>query len=276
MAAISKESARFIFEGKVSKTKAANVKAMSDADRSAVVTIERVVSAPEPLTAYAGQNVTVRLADGEQVKQGQRARFYTNGLVFGENLGVQSLGHEPVEAKTAKAAAAAATAAGGAAAHSAARMALHKKIREQVSEAPVVISGKVVAVGLPTPAGAAKVAAAGATPEPEWISEHDPSWREAVVEVQDVHKGTVGTDRVVLRFPSSTDIRWYRAPKFQTGQEGVFSLHPDAVSHVAHGAMAASLAGPNVKGSYTCLDPAGFQPAHHEAEAAVAIDAAKK
>jgi hypothetical protein len=274
MAAISKESAKFIFEGKVSKTKAANVKAMSDAGRSAVVTIERVVSAPEPLTAYTGQNVTVRLAEGEQVKQGQRATFYTNGLVFGENLGVQSLGHEPVKAKAATAAAL--TAAGGTVEHSAARMAAHRKIREQVSEAPVVISGKVVAVGLPTSAGAAVAAASGAS-NPEWISEHDPSWREAVVEVKDVHKGAVGTERVVLRFPSSTDVRWYRAPKFQVGQEGVFSLHRDAVSgQVAPGAMAASLAGPNVKESYTCLDPAGFQPANHEAEAAVAIDAAKK
>jgi hypothetical protein len=84
----------------------------------------------------------------------------------------------------------------------------------------------------------------------------------------------VGNNRVVLRFPSSTDVRWHRAPKFETGQEGVFSLHRDAVSgHVGPGAMAASL---NVHESYTCLDPAAFQPAHNEAEAAVAIDAAKK
>jgi hypothetical protein len=270
MAAISKESAKFIFEGKVSKTKAANVKAMSDADRSAVVTIERVVSAPEPLTAYAGQNVTVRLAEGEQVKQGQRATFYTNGLVFGENLGVQSLGHEPVQAKAAKAAAL--TAAGGTVEHSAARVAASKKIQEQASEASVVISGKVVAVGLPTPAGA--VAAASGAPKPQRISEHEPFWREAVVEVQEVHKGNVNNNRVVLRFPSSTDVRWHRAPKFETGQEGVFSLRRDAVSgHVGPGAMAASL---NVHDSYTCLDPAAFQPAHNEAEAAVAIDAAKK
>jgi hypothetical protein len=274
MAAISKESASLIFEGKVTKNKAANVKAISDTEHSAIVAIERVLSAPEPLLAYTGRNVTVRLAEGEQVKQGQRATFYANGLVFGENLAVQSLGHEPVKAKPAKAAAAAVAAAGGAIEPSAARMAVHKKIREQASEAPVVITGKVVAVGLPAAAaGNVAIAAAGA-PTPEPISEHDPFWREAVVEVQNVHKGTLGTDRVVLRFPSSTDVRWHRAPKFKTGQEGVFSLHRDAVSgHVALGAMAASL---NVQESYTCLDPDAFQPADHEAEAAVAIDAAKK
>jgi hypothetical protein len=270
MAAISKESAKLIFEGKVTKTKAANVKAISGTDQSAVVAIERVLSAPEALVAFTGRNVTVRLAKGERVKQGQRATFYTNGLVFGENLAVQSLGHDPIKGRAAKAAA---TAAGGAIEHSAARMAVHKKIREQASEAPVVISGKVVAVGLPTPAGAGVATASGA-PKPGRISEHEPFWREAVVEVQKVHKGTVDNNPVVLRFPSSTDVRWHRAPKFETGQEGVFSLHPDAISgHVSPGAMAASF---NVKESYTCLDPADFQPAHNEAEAAVAIDAAEK
>lgn len=270
MASISKEAAKLVFEGKVTKTKAANVKAISGKDESAVVAIERVLSAPEPLVAFTGRNITVRLAKGERVKQGQRATFYTNGLVFGENLAVQSLGHEPIKGPVAKAAAA--TANGGPIEHSAARTAAHKKIREQASEAPVVISGKVVAVGLPTPAGA--VAASGA-PKPGRISEHEPFWREAVVEVQKVHKGAVGSsDRVVLRFPSSTDVRWHRAPKFETGQEGVFSLHQDAISgHVGPGAMAASF---NVKQSYTCLDPAAFQPAHNEAEAAVAIDAAEK
>jgi hypothetical protein len=271
MAAISKESAKLVFEGKVPRTKAANVKAISGTDQSAVVAIERVLSAPEPLVAFTGRNVTVRLAKGERVKQGQRATFYTNGLVFGENLAVQSLGHEPIQSQAAKAAATPASVASDPIEHSAARAATHKKIQEQASEAPVVISGKVVAVGLP----AGPVAAAASTaPRPGRISEHEPFWREAVVEVQKVHKGTVGNDRVVLRFPSSTDVRWHRAPKFETGQEGVFSLHPDAVSgNVGAGAMAAGF---NVGASYTCLDPAAFQPAHNEAEAAVAIDAAKK
>ena len=95
MAAISKESAKFIFEGKVTKTKAGNVKAIAGTDQSAVVEIERVLSAPEPLVAFTGRNVTVQLAKGEQVKQGQRATFYTNGLVFGENLAVRSSATNP-------------------------------------------------------------------------------------------------------------------------------------------------------------------------------------
>jgi hypothetical protein len=272
MAATAKQSAQFVFEGKVSKAKGSNLKAAAGAGRTAVVAIERVVRAPEPLVGFAGQSVTVQLAEGEQVKQGERAVFYTNGWMFGENLAVQSVGHDPVQPQAAVAAASAITPAGRTLVHSAARAAAQDKIRERAAEAPVVISGKVIAVGLPGPAPAA-AAAAGGPGRPTRISEHDPLWREAVVEVQQVHKGTAGKKQVVVRFPSSTDVRWHRAPKFQVGQEGVFSLHPDKVSaHAAPGAMAASF---NPGASYTCLNVADFQPAHNEADAAVAIEASK-
>jgi hypothetical protein len=140
-----------------------------------------------------------------------------------------------------------------------------------VKEASVVISGKIVAVGLPAPAAVAG-ASAGESSAGGRISEHDPFWREAVVEVQNVHKGSTGKNQVVLRFPSSTDVRWYHAPKFHAGQQGVFSLRPDQVSgHVALGLAAASF-GPAP--AFTCLHSADFQPSDNEADAAVAIAAA--
>jgi hypothetical protein len=95
-----------------------------------------------------------------------------------------------------------------------------------------------------------------------------------VVEVQQVHKGQLDKNQVVVRFPSSTDVRWYHAPKFHVGHEGVFSLRPDQLSgHVAPGIAAASFA-PGA--SFTCLDAADFQPADHQPEVAAAIAAAKK
>jgi hypothetical protein len=265
MATIPKESAKFVFEGKVVNTKGGNVKAAAGAGRTILVSVERVVKAPEALAAYAGQDVTVRLAEDETVKKGQRATFYTNGWIFGENLAVQSLGHEPVQAAPTTAAAA-----GLEGQPDPARAAAHDRIRERASEAPVVITGKVVAIGLP----AEPVTAAAGTAPTERVSEHEPFWREAIVEVKEVLKGSVGQSQVVLRFPSSTDVRWHRAPKFEAGQEGVFSLHPDAVSRqVSRGPAAASLGATD---TFTCLHRADFQPSHNQAEAAVAIDAAKK
>jgi hypothetical protein len=270
----SKESAVFVFEGKVKKTKASNVKAVASSNRTVVATIERVERGPEPLVALSGSNVTVQLAEGEQVKPGQRAVFYTKGMVFGENLAVQSLGHDDITSGAA-AAAADATTVDKTREPAAARAATHKKIRERAAEAPVVITGKVIAVGLPASGDVATAAAADAG-EPRRVSEHEPFWREAVVEVQQVHKGTVGKKQVVLRFPSSTDVRWHQAPKFEPGQEGVFSLHPDKVSRQpARGAVAASFDTID-QDTYTCLNRADFQPAHNEAEAAAAIDGAQQ
>jgi hypothetical protein len=278
MAAIPKESAKFIFQGKVTKTKAANVKAVDSKENTVVVAIERVLSAPEPLAAYSGQNVTVRLADDEQVKPGERAIFYATGWIFGENLAVQSLGHEPVADQAAapkgQGLTASATPVGRAVEQNATLAATHTRIREHASKAPVVLTGKVVAVGLPPTGPAAAAATASGPAKPKRVSEHEPFWQEAVVEVKQVHKGAVGKDRIVLRFPSSTDVRWHLSPKFEPGQEGVFSLKPDAVSgHVGAGVMAASL---NAQETYTCLSSADFQPSHNPAEVAVAIDEAKK
>jgi hypothetical protein len=105
------------------------------------------------------------------------------------------------------------------------------------------------------------------------VSEHEPFWREAVVEVQAVHKGAVPSQQVVLRFPDSNDVRWHRSPKFQAGQEGVFSLHTDQISsRPQFGLAAASMAATAT--AYTALSSADFQPADHEAEVAAVLSAA--
>jgi hypothetical protein len=263
-----KETAKFLFQGTVKKTKAANLTAITDTRRTALVTVDKVVRAPQPLVGFAGHEVTVQLAPGEQVKKGQRALFHTNTWIFGENLAVQSLGHDPLGATTA--------ALETATSSDPAREAAHQEIRERAATAPLVVTGKVVAVGLPGPATPAQAteAAAGAGTAPRRISEHDPFWREAVIEVNAVHKGTAKEKKLVLRFPSSTDVRWYRAPKFQVGQQGVFSLRPDNVSgHAMLGEAAAAFA---PESAYTALDAADFQPLEHEPEAALAVSAAKQ
>jgi hypothetical protein len=267
MATPNKESAKFVFQGVVKKTKSANVAAVTDTNRTAVVTVEKILRAPPALTGFVGHDVTVHLAAGARIKQGQRAVFHTNGWIFGENVAVRSLGHDPV------ARAPAAAEAADAAPPDPIRAAAHQIIRERAAAAPVVITGKVVAVGLPR-AAAVGAAAAEATPaRPRRISEHEPFWREAVVEVQDVHKGAVGKQQIVLRFPSSTDVMWHRAPKFRTGQQGVFALRQDDISgHTTVGPAAESFA---AETAYTALHGADFQPLDHEAEVAVAVSAAK-
>jgi len=92
------------------------------------------------------------------------------------------------------------------------------------------------------------------------ITEHDPQWREAEIEVDEVEKGP-RKRRVVVRFPGSDDVRWYRAPKFQPGQEGVFILQK-ATEQPAIGARRGRAVAAAAKGvdTFTALDPDGAEP----------------
>jgi hypothetical protein len=88
-------------------------------------------------------------------------------------------------------------------------------LRQRIDSAELVVSGRVVEILEPPPSGTTR------------ISEHDPNWQEAVIEVDEVAKGDLGDDQVkqvVVRFAESSDIRWYQAPKFEVGQEGVWML----------------------------------------------------
>ena len=63
------------------------------------------------------------------------------------------------------------------------------------------------------------------------ITEHDPQWCEAVVEVTAVHKGRRVPRSIRVRFPASTDVAWARAPKLHAGQQGTFLLKRDGADY---------------------------------------------
>ena len=269
MASMTKESAAFVFRGTVKRTGSPNLKAVTDTDRTAVVTVNEIVRSPSALAGFAGHDVTVRLADDEQVTKGETVLFYVTGFVFGERLAVQSLGHDAIAgAGAARAVAASRTAEGDPT-----RAFRQNKAGEHAAQAPVVVTGKVVAIGLSDSEPATRAAIAASASQ-QRVSEHDPFWREAVVEVHTVHKGAMPTQQFVLRFPGSSDVRWHKSPKFQAGQEGVFSLHPDQVTRSARLGMAAENLAASAM-TYTALSSADFQPADHEAEVVAAVSAAQ-
>src|SRR5206468_5301908 len=125
----------------------------------------------------------------------------------------------------------------------------------QASRADLIVTGRVTSVRVPAAEAKAKAMAGGRTTER--ISEHAPMWQEAVIDVDATHKGRERRKQVVVRFPSSTDVRWYHAPKFHAGQEGVFLLHKQQVP--AARAKAASLTALKPP-EYTALHPGDFQP----------------
>jgi hypothetical protein len=123
-----------------------------------------------------------------------------------------------------------------------------RRLVEQVANANTVVTGTVVSVRVlgDDPAGAS-------AEHFQPISEHSPVWQEAVIKVSDVEKGESTPEQIVVRFPESTDVRWYETPKFRPGQQGVFILHKEAKGRASRKASEV----------YTALDAEAFQPLQH-------------
>jgi len=258
------QQSSFIFKGTVKKLGASTLRSLTATNRTVIVQVDEVIEAPQVLADYAGQKITVELGGRKQAKANEQYLFYSNGWIFGDSLAVQSLAHEPV-GKSFALAAAAATPAGKPADR------LHQKLaRARFDNADMVITGRVTSVRIPEEtavvAAVAAVAALAAdeeTPVQKPISEHDPVTQEAEIEIEAVHKGGEGESKVTLRFPRSTDVRWYQAPKFSPGQQGFFMLHKDEIAGevpVRGAAIAATLAVDETVGFHTALHPSDFQP----------------
>ena len=84
----------------------------------------------------------------------------------------------------------------------------------RAAESELVVSGEVVSL--------AAVKARSSDP----ISEHNPQWCEAVVDVDTVVRAAGNTKpaRVTLRFAASDDVEWASAPKVVIGDRRVFML----------------------------------------------------
>jgi hypothetical protein len=243
-----KQQAKFIFQGTVQKMKAANLKEVEVADDVAVVRVDKILHTPESLRGFAGEEITVQVAPDQPVKAGQTYIFYTNGWIFGANLAVRSVAQESATA----------TAVAALQSHpqDPVRSLKTREALDQAAAADLIVTGRVSAVRLPAGESQARATAMASGRTSERISEHAPLWQEAVIDVDAVHKGQFKGKQVVIRFPSSTDVRWHKAPKFHTGQEGVFLLQKGQLPGPSAAALTAAV-GPE---DYTALSPADVQP----------------
>jgi hypothetical protein len=265
--------ARFVFRGTVKRMKASADRDIRPSPRTATVRVDEVVEAPESLADLTGQEITVQFESAPKLRAGQQAIFYTNAWLFGETIAVQSVLHQVLD--TARPGLA--TAAAAAAEQDAATNLHNKDAKARFDRADMVASGRVVSVSLPNggmaptatsrrgraAAGVRATAAAasppGAAAGEELLSEHAPLWRDATIEVNDVHKGTAPSREVVVRFPASTDVMWFKAPKLHVGQEGLFMLHTGELDTSKRAGVAAAAAAPAER-VFTALHPADYQP----------------
>ena len=234
--------ATFVFKGTIKKLKASNVKQAAVNDRTAIVTVNQVIEAPPNLTAYAGQDITVEFSSRRKIRAGDELIVHAISWLFGDTIAVRSLFEESESAPTRNV-----------------TSPQHQRATQQhFDNADLVVSGRVVEVRLPKPPPRKRATGGPITTK---VSEHDPKWREAVIEVKQIHKGDPAKRRVVVCFPSSTDVAWRRAPKLETGQQGLFLLHTAAKSSRTRNSSKSASEAP----VYSVRDPHDFQP-YSEAE----------
>jgi hypothetical protein len=204
--------AKFVFKGTVMKPGASTLAQVPKGEPTAIVRVDEILQAPPALAKTLGKQITVKLVKGTKPKAGEEVLFYANSWLFGDTVAVESLKQEkpaPSKAMLAERMS------------DPARNLANRELQTRVSDASLVVEGEVSSVHLPqAETFAATSNRASAAP----VSEHDPKWREAVVNVGVVHKGDPATKQVVVRFPSSMDVQWHRAPKFRTGDRGVWML----------------------------------------------------
>jgi hypothetical protein len=240
------KDATIIFRGSVQKVKAATLAEIEPTPETIVVKVDEVLHGSQAFRDYTGQAVTVQLTAGPVPAVGQNPIFYANSWLSGESLAVKGVARLDKAADTAA---------------SVARQKADKPLRDRLTAAQMVVSGKVTVVRPVPPAAVARAAADLQGGQTTRVTEHDPDWHEAVVQVARVEKGQLAAaanNTVTVVFPASKDVLWYQAPKFQQGQEGMFLLHKTPAIPEAAAIVKARSA--DLPETYAAPEPNDFLP----------------
>jgi hypothetical protein len=235
-----------VFSGTVSQLAATSFADVPQSAQTIVVRVDAIMKKPPAVSLKSGDSVTVEVKDASAFQEGAHATFYTDGWIFGSGVAVKELGH--VLGEVAPAAAAGVSAPGQGQDHL-----TDQELKDRMNASDFIVVGRVTDV---RKWNAPKTKSGS----PLRVTEHDPDWHEAVVEIQSVLKGgQVKGNKVVVRFPNHDDVAWARSPKFTKNERGIFCLNHDT----ATGA-------PLTKGSkdvnvYTCLGHGDALPLSEEA-----------
>jgi len=213
----------FIFQGTVQRLDDSTEGQVPASPSTAVVRVEKLIQGADIASNVTGKEITVMLLKPRSVTVGRSVLFFSNVAVVGKSVAVKEVGHVDATRGSGQPAQAVDYAASKA----------QRALQQRVAGADLVVTGTVASVR----------AAERKTALPP--SEHDPEWTEAIVTVQSTEKGSA-PQRVVVWFPASDDIGWFRAPKLKEGQAAVFLLRR---------ARERGLQG------FTALDPLDVQPA---------------
>ena len=222
-----------VFIGTVLQTGSSSVAEVEPAADTVVVRVDQVVSGAPAFHDHLGEPITVALPEGVDVAEGDVHVFRVTAWIFGTGLAVRAISvgdHNVLETALASAASPSDP---------------EERVRRRMATADRVVSGVVRQV-THVPTG-----------ENHPITEHDPLWQDALVEVHGQLAQAAGEapPDVTVRFASSRDISWHDAPKFSVGERGIWVL--GAPQPTARAAAVGELPADH----YVVIHPDDFTPA---------------
>jgi hypothetical protein len=201
--ALANES-KFILRGSINKN-ASKVFDGPITDNTVILRINQVIKAPEVLGNLGGKDVAIELKNSKSINTNSEQIFFANAWWYGKQIGLLEVGRAATKDSDD----------------------MHKVINEMEKKnadqalekrldlADLVITGKVLETRPVSMKGERKI-----------ISEHSALWWEALIQVDSVEKGQ-HEDKILIKFPSSTDEIWIDAPKFNPGDIGIWILQKD-------------------------------------------------
>jgi hypothetical protein len=224
----------FIFDGTVLQNRASLEKEfLPGAPDTHIVRVDRIYSGPANFAEFKDQKITVRILPGSPIKApslraGQSLLFLTTPVLLANTLAVEG------EARNRRPATVAVIG-----------QREDLRLARRMDAAALIVSGSVVAVRPLRPYDDSQQVAIPLEPDPEEF-EHDPVWHVATVSISGVGKGRPPGSSVEVLFPTSSDIVWFRTPRYAVQQSGTWLLQ-------------GRKAGPRERAVFTALDPLDFQ-----------------
>lgn len=200
-------NSQFVVAGRVERIGVTTMSMAPSAPNAGVFKIDEILHGPPVLNGFAGKEITVMFNESAVARAGESAVLFARSWLYGESLAVIEVGR--MEAKE--------------------REIMRTEIDEahhrladehllqRIALAELVIVGKVIKTG-PAPDDVRRRMP---------ITEHNPDWWIAEIEVASVEKGRHKDKLVTIWFPNSEDVAWHDSPRFKPGQEGIWILQRD-------------------------------------------------
>ena len=202
--------AELVFRGTIVEMAGTTMAALAASDLTATVIVEKVYRAPEVMRLLTGKIITVVLNDRESLSAGDNLIFMTKGWLYGESIAVLELGRVHAQVTDEKGFVQRL--------NEETQVSKDEALAERIHNATLVVAGTVLETRLLE------------TTKRQPISEHMPMWAEAVVRVASTERGPSPGHDIVVVYPESRDVMWYRTPKFGKGDSGVWILRNEPIS----------------------------------------------